>query len=292
MPTIKIIREQESAEGTTFGAHPLTDTMPNQTASSTFQPGFLKALLESSISTATPNTPTNCDDSDQGHGNQPAATLGSRHAETIEGGPGLDNLVGLNGDDTLIGLQGKDWLYGDNGMDLLDGGEGRDFLYGGNGDDELRGGKGRDDLFGENGNDLLIGGCGPDLMDGGRGNDILFGGNASDIFTGGPGSDVFTLALPGGNGGHGDNKNMESLIIPLVHEDEEGDVITDFRQGVDYLALSGSLTFSQLLFEGDRIYVGMDKETGSDEHDDQGRLLAKLTGFDTTRLRNLWATGA
>ena len=258
--------------------------MSTQPAFSLFELAFLKATLEQSTAILTLEDTNICNDSDQDHGNQPTATLGSNNADTIEGSPGLDNLIGLNGDDTLIGLQGKDWLYGDNGMDLLDGGEGRDFLYGGNGDDELRGGKGRDDLLGENGNDLLIGGCGPDLMDGGRGNDILFGGNASDIFTGGPGSDVFILALPGGNGGHGDNKNMESLIIPLVHEDEEGDVITDFRQGVDYLALSGSLTFSQLLFEGDRIYVGMDKEIGNNEHDDQGRLLAKLTGFETTKL--------
>jgi Ca2+-binding RTX toxin-like protein len=204
----------------------------------------------------------------------------------------LDNLVGLNGNDTLRALAGKDWLYGDNGNDFLDGGEGRDFLYGGNGDDELRGGKGKDDMYGENGNDLLIGGCGPDLMDGGHGDDVLFGGNSPDTYTGGPGRDVFVLALPGGEGGggHGGGGEMATLIAPLA-EEEEGDVITDFRQGVDFLALAGGLTYNDLTFEGNAIYVAIEEPSMApmtpipgDEHDGPGRLLAMLTGFDTTRL--------
>ena len=236
-----------------------------------------------------------CDDSDQGEEDKPEAQLGTNTADLLEGNAGPDNIVGLNGDDTLRGLQGKDWLYGDNGHDFLDGGEGRDIVHGGNGNDELRGGKGRDDLFGENGNDLLIGGCGPDLMVGGHGDDILFGGNAPDTYTGGLGRDVFVLSLPGGEGGHGGGGEMASTFMPLDHEEEEGDVITDFRQGVDQIALAGGLTFDQLVFKDNGIYVIMKeaKETSTSlmissapgsEQEGSDRLLARLIGFDATML--------
>lgn len=234
-----------------------------------------------------------CDDSDQGEGDKPPPTLGTNQDDTLEGGQGRDNLTGLNGNDILRGLAGKDWLYGNNGIDVLDGGEGRDFLYGGNGDDELRGGKGRDDLFGENGNDLLIGGCGPDLLDGGRGDDVLFGGNSPDLYTGGLGRDVFVLALPGGGGGHGGGSgDITALVSSLIEEEDEGDVITDFRQGVDRIALAGGLSFDQLQFEGNAIYVVMEEPAPdplapipTEVHEGPGRLLATLTGFDTTQLQ-------
>ena len=265
----------------------------------TFTPAqiaFLEAVLSPSPTLlALAEGPGGCDDSDQGEGDKPPPTLGSNTDDTLLGGEGKDNLVGLNGNDALSAFQGKDWLYGDNGNDFLDGGEGRDFLHGGNGDDELRGGKGKDDMYGENGNDLLIGGCGPDLLDGGRGDDVLFGGNSPDRMTGGLGRDVFVLALPGGGGGHGGSGELANPIEPLAHEEEEGDVITDFRQGVDHLALAGGLTFDQLVFQDNRIYVEMDEilEISAasapsllqeSEHEEPGRLLATLTGFNTTQL--------
>ncbi|MFZ9765038.1 MAG: calcium-binding protein, partial [Burkholderiaceae bacterium] len=235
-------------------------TLPSFTPS---QLAFLESVL-SPLPTllALAEGPGGCDDSDQGEGDKPPPALGSNTDDTLLGGEGKNNLVGLNGNDTLRSFQGKDWLYGDNGNDFLDGGEGRDFLYGGNGDDELRGGKGKDDMYGENGNDLLIGGCGPDLLDGGRGDDVLFGGNSPDRMTGGLGRDVFVLALPGGGGGHGGGGELANPIEPLAHEEEEGDVITDFRQGVDHLALAGGLTFDQLLFQDNRIYVVKDEMVG------------------------------
>ncbi|WP_216910951.1 calcium-binding protein [Synechococcus sp. CCY 0621] len=255
------------------------------------QLAFLESVLcPSAQLLALAGEPGGCDDSDQGEGDKPTPTLGTNKADLLDGGAGKDNLVGLNGDDTLRAFQGKDWLYGDNGNDFLDGGEGRDFLYGGNGDDELRGGKGRDDMYGENGNDLLIGGCGPDLMDGGRGDDVLFGGNSPDTYTGGLGRDVFVLGLPGGGGGHGGGGGIENLLAPMAEEEDEGDVVTDFRQGVDHLALTGGLTFGDLIFQGNAIYVVME-EAGApvplvteDEHEGLGRLLATFTGFDTTQL--------
>lgn len=217
--------------------------------------------------------------------------IGTNQDDSMIGAGGSQHYLGLNGQDTLSGGGGRDCLEGGNGNDILDGGPGRDFLRGGHGDDELRGGTGRDDLFGDNGNDLLIGGCGPDLMDGGRGDDVLFGGNAPDTYTGGLGSDVFVLALAGNGGDHDHMSGIEDSLAPIAHEDEEGDVITDFRQGVDYLALANGITFSQLDFRNEKIYVlesghgsSVSPSPGGESHDD-GRLLATLIGFDTSRLK-------
>lgn len=216
---------------------------------------------------------------------------GTNQDDTMIGAGGSQHYLGLSGHDTLSGGGGRDCLEGGNGNDILDGGPGRDFLHGDNGDDELRGGMGRDDLFGGNGNDLLIGGCGPDLMDGGRGDDVLFGGNAPDTYTGGLGSDVFVLALAGNGGGHDQMSEIVDPLAPMAHEDEEGDVITDFRQGVDHLALASGITFSQLDFRSEKIYVvenghgsSVSLSPGEESHHDEGRLLATLIGFDTSRL--------
>lgn len=241
------------------------------------QKGYLKTL-DAVVPAAEDGHGDGCDDSDQDSGIKNIID-GTNQSDILTGEEGRDLISGFNGDDELYGRAGADKLLGGNGEDLLDGGEGRDYLYGGNGNDELRGGKGKDDIYGENGNDLLIGGCGPDLLDGGRGDDILNGGNAPDIMIGGPGSDIFVLSLPGeggghtgedgghsggsgGNGGHTDDGHTES----------EADIIQDFTQGTDFLALVGSLSFDDLNFQGNDILVG--------DH----RILATLSGFDTTQL--------
>jgi hypothetical protein len=68
-------------------------------------------------------------------------------------------------------------------------------------------------------------------------------------------------------------------------------VITDFRQGDDPIALAGGLTFEQLNFVGNAIYMEMGEETVAplghtpgDEHEGPGRLPATLSGFDTSKL--------
>lgn len=219
------------------------------------------------------------------------ATAGTNKADSITGLGGSQHFVGLNGDDTLNGGAGRDCLEGGNGKDVLDGGAGSDFLHGGNGDDVLRGGPGRDDLFGDNGNDLLIGGSGPDRMDGGQGDDVLFGGSGPDVYTGGAGSDVFVLALPGNSVGHGETSEGAASLVPLGHEEDEGDVITDFRQGVDRLTLAGGITRDQLRYQGEKIYVisGGHEEAAmlipAGESGGEARLLVTLSGFDTSQLR-------
>lgn len=105
----------------------------------------------------------------------------------------------------------------------LNGGNGRDNLTGKNGNDFISGGNGPDTLFGGRGNDTLLGGNGPDTLNGGAGNDLIDGGNGPDMLTGGTGRDTFVLV-----------KNSGS------------DTITDFTDAVDFLGLSGGLTFGQL----------------------------------------------
>jgi Ca2+-binding RTX toxin-like protein len=215
----------------------------------------------------------------------PSATFTALLAEEPGGcddsdGSEVPPKVGTPRDDILTGGAGRDALIGLSGNDLLDGGAGKDLLDGGNGHDELRGGKGKDTLLGGTGFDLLIGGCGPDTLDGGAGGDVLFGGNSPDDLTGGPGRDVFVLALPGGEGGPGGGHTSLLQAPGMPHEQEdhaEADVITDFRPGVDALALAGGLTFSSLTFAGESILA-------SGHAGEEARLLAQLTGVDTSRL--------
>ena len=123
-------------------------------------------------------------------------------------------------------------------------------LFGGDGDDLLNGTAGNDRLEGNNGKDILIGRAGNDILNGGNGKDQLTGGTGNDILTGGNGSDTFIFAALDGT-----------------------DTITDFTDGVDYIGLSGGLTFGALSFSGSKIIV-----TATNE------ILATLTGINTTTL--------
>lgn len=166
------------------------------------------------------------------------------------------NLSGGNGDDLLNGTAGNDSLSGGNGKDTLNGYGGNDTLAGGNGGDILNGGDGNDLLQGDdseessNGKDILTGGVGNDTLYGGNGKDDLTGGTGNDILTGGSASDTFIFAALDGT-----------------------DTITDFNDGLDYIGLSGSLTFGQLSFSGSNIII-----TSTNE------ILATLTGINTTTL--------
>ncbi len=123
-------------------------------------------------------------------------------------------------------------------------------LSGGNGDDLLNGTAGNDSLSGGNGQDILNGGAGNDILDGGNGTDDLTGGTGNDILTGGNASDTFIFAALDGT-----------------------DTITDFNDGLDYIGLSGGLSFGALSFSGSNIII-----TSTNE------ILATLTGINTTTL--------
>lgn len=192
--------------------------------------------------------------------------FGGQGADRLFGGTGDDDLFGGADRDILSGEDGRDYLYGDDGEDDLFGGNQRDRLYGGAQDDVLDGGNGSDRLFAEDGDDsaygrggrdIAIGGAGSDLLDGGGGNDKLFGGADSDLLVGGTGDDQ--LIGQGGNdelsGGRGNDTMTggggSDDFIFLGKKDEGDDVITDFTQGRDVIAIYRSrLDFSDITVSG------------------------------------------
>jgi hypothetical protein len=117
------------------------------------------------------------------------------------------------------------------------------------GDDYISTGNGKDAIRGKDGNDTLLGNNGADQLYGDAGNDLLNGGNGPDQLTGGAGRDKFVLTRSAG-----------------------GDTITDFTDGVDWLALSGNLTLGQLRItvSGNNTLIKFGNET-----------LATLTGVNS-----------
>jgi Ca2+-binding RTX toxin-like protein len=91
-----------------------------------------------------------------------------------------------------------------------------DTLIGDNGDNVVSGHEGNDVLSGAKGDDSLLGEDGDDSLDGGAGADRLAGGLGDDILTGGKDADIFVV---GSGEGH--------------------DRVTDFKNNVDHIELSG-----------------------------------------------------
>ncbi|HCV32360.1 MAG TPA: hypothetical protein DGO89_20725 [Microcoleaceae bacterium UBA9251] len=153
----------------------------------------------------------------------PIGSSGSTPGQKVPilGTPGNDNLVGtfepdliygLTGNDTIGGIGESDTLYGNQDDDYINGNQTNDLIIGGKGNDLLFGGKGNDQIYGDIGNDTLIGGLGQD---------ILFGG-----------PDVDTFVLP---------------TNAAVATDSLADAIRDFQVGIDTIALTDGLTFSNLI---------------------------------------------
>ncbi|MGA9379481.1 MAG: Calx-beta domain-containing protein, partial [Phormidium sp.] len=176
--------------------------------------------------------------------------FGGEGNDLLSGNIGKDFIFAEDGNDTVLGGQGQDYLFGEAGNDLVFGDLGNDFLcgddgndtlYGGNGIDvsdsdidEICGGIGDDLIFGNQGTDWLNGGSGKDSIYGGKGDDTLIGGDDDDLLNGDLGND----SISGGNG-------SDQFVLA---SGKGGDLITDFQDGVDFLALSGGLNFSQLAF--------------------------------------------
>ncbi|MCM2306594.1 MAG: M10 family metallopeptidase C-terminal domain-containing protein [Sulfuritalea sp.] len=208
--------------------------------------------------------------------------IGGSAADSIIGNDFANSLYGNLGNDSLLGGGGADLLDGGRGADQMDGGSGNDlyivdhrfdqiselsdggidsvsaraghvladnvenlFLTGsdtlrsrgffgrktvsfdlsidgtGNASDNLlRGNRGHNELEGLGGNDTLLGGAGAD---------VLHGGTGADRLVGGAGPDVFVFAA--GDGGAG-------LAA--------ADMLYDFENGIDRIALAGGLSFSDL----------------------------------------------
>jgi len=184
--------------------------------------------------------------------------------DTLDGGAGPDSLWGGAGTDMLMGSDGADSLYGNVGVDMLQGGLGNDWLNGnqdndtvdgGEGNDTIYGGKATDMMMGGNGDDWLSGNLGTDMVDGGDGNDILYGGKENDTVTGGNGDDWLwgDLADDMLSGGAG----VDTFVFG---SDTGTDVVMDYADGEDKIALTGGLTFAQLSLtqgaQGTEIRVG------------------------------------
>ncbi|MBW4680930.1 MAG: DUF2974 domain-containing protein [Microcoleus vaginatus WJT46-NPBG5] len=156
--------------------------------------------------------------------NQIETALALSQSNYLDGYAFNNTALALEGNDTVIGNEGNDTLNGNQADDILSGAGRDDILYGGQNNDVLFGNLGTDYLSGDLGNDSLYGGKGSDTLIGSEGDDILRGESDSDFLTGGSGFDQFVLALGEGT-----------------------DTIIDFIKGEDLLALSGGLTFRQLV---------------------------------------------
>ncbi|MDZ4254019.1 MAG: putative Ig domain-containing protein [Sulfuritalea sp.] len=87
-------------------------------------------------------------------------------------------------------------------------------------DNLLRGNRGHNQLDGLGGNDTLLGGAGADVLMGGMGADRLVGGTGADVFVFAAGDGGSTLAT--------------------------ADLLYDFEDGIDRIALTGGLSFAGL----------------------------------------------
>jgi Ca2+-binding RTX toxin-like protein len=217
----------------------------------------------------------------------------------------IENAVGGSGSDTIYGNDANNVLNGGAGNDTLIGGLGNDTLYGGSGEDTMDGGAGDDTYYVDNPNDKVVemADSGHDTVistidytlpanvenltlanydpfaDGlilggiaGKGNDLdntitvdeifpvgsrpfgfqLFGYGGFDTLDGGTGDDTLT-------GGGGRNT--------FTFEDGwDHDVITDFREGLDFLDMTnvtGLYSLSQLTLVDTQFGVGIEFGTNS-----------------------------
>lgn len=136
--------------------------------------------------------------------------IGTDGDDELRGTSGDDLIFGLGGDDKINGRGGNDVIFGCGGDDEINGGDGDDFIIGdsadffgdptstnggddeingGRGDDEIRGGPGDDEMQGGAGFDGIFGNQGDDEINGGRDDDFVVGGFGDDTVNGGPGDD-------------------------------------------------------------------------------------------------------
>ncbi|NER32642.1 MAG: hypothetical protein F6J93_00935 [Oscillatoria sp. SIO1A7] len=155
--------------------------------------------------------------------------FGSTGNDSLRGGQGNDQIFGEDGEDTVWGDKGNDNLSGGNGNDQIFGGEGNDQVFGNAGADFINGNQGNDTLRGGEDNDTVRGGQGNDSIFGDKGNDSLYGDKGADTLVGGAGSDCFVI----GNGTGGPNL-------------ADADLISDYTDGTDRIALLDGLTFADL----------------------------------------------
>ncbi|MGF1535892.1 MAG: alpha/beta fold hydrolase [Elainellaceae cyanobacterium] len=134
-------------------------------------------------------------------------------------------VLGGQADLTGTGRGENNRLYGNRGNNRLEGRAGDDEIYGSDGDDFLVGNSGGDRLLGQKGEDHLWGDVGNDVLLGGAQADVLSGGAGRNRLRGGGGRDTFWLEATAGL-----------------------DIIEDFEDGLDQLALTAGLAIDDLQF--------------------------------------------
>jgi Ca2+-binding RTX toxin-like protein len=115
-------------------------------------------------------------------------------------------------------------MDGGDGLDTILGGGSRDTATGGAGNDSINGAGGNDNLDGGTGNDTLLGGAGNDLLVGNSNDDSLVGGTGADTLRGGAGNDILT-------------GNADADVFDFNAVSEATDTITDFLLGTDDIDL-------------------------------------------------------
>lgn len=171
--------------------------------------------------------------------------MGAAGTDSISGGAGNDTVLGSEGDDTLSGEEGSDTIVGELGNDTIDGGSGKDTLNGGDGNDVIAGGGGADRINGAEGDDVLRGEGGQDRIIGGAGDDLIEGGRGQDKLTGGEGQDTFRFEQ-GATGGKSKRRadqitdfdpteDLIQLDKRLVPELNEGQLSSEDFQAVERL---------------------------------------------------------
>jgi Ca2+-binding RTX toxin-like protein len=117
------------------------------------------------------------------------APFAGTFASTVDGGDGLD---------IIIGSSSNDAIFGGNGPDIIVAGSASDYVRGGPGNDYIEGNDGRDQLLGDNGLDTIFGGLNNDHIEGNGDNDELYGGPGFDDIYGGQGNDFCNIGTDGG----------------------------------------------------------------------------------------------
>ena len=144
-------------------------------------------------------------------------------------------------------------IMGTNLADAIFVGSEPSTVFGGDGNDAIFGGAGNDILWGEGGSDILIGGDGDDMIRGGSsqnvvaGNDVLFGGAGNDWLSGGD----ETQTLIGGSGADVFESRGSAF-------GEGVDVVIDFEDGVDKIAIQGGSADSVVTYDSMTGLVSLD----------------------------------
>jgi Ca2+-binding RTX toxin-like protein len=178
-------------------------------------------------------------------------------ANTINGGPGNDELRGWGTSDSLTGGAGDDTLYGGPGAETMFGGDGNDIIVGGAGFNRVNGNAGDDTIVGHSTvGDWLSGGQGNDTIDasastgnniinGNMGNDTVIGGLGADTLRGGQGDDV--IHAGSGNdwisGDLGNNTIYGGQGMDIFHAGAGHDYVNGWHSG-DVVQVATGVTYT------------------------------------------------